>query len=331
MADGAPPGETAAIESVCNGTHRTEGYTDSKGRFSFRLGEGNNGVAQDASAGTGFGIPGASSSGAAGGGVNAGGRRPDGCELRARLPGYESETITLAGRLSEQSDVGVIFLHRLGPVDGVTVSLTSLAAPKDAQKALQKGREALAKGKREDARKSLEKATRIYPKYAVAWFELGKLEIVQRDGPAARVSFEAAIRADARFLPPYMALAVIQGTAKEWPQLEETTALAIALDPYGSPRMNFYNAVAKYSQHDLDGAEKSARETERLDRNRDIVGAWELLGSILAARRDFAGAAEQYRTYLALMPYASNATEIRAQLDRLERLSARASAQTSAK
>jgi hypothetical protein len=54
---------------------------------------------------------------------------------------------------------------------------------------------------------------------------------------------------------------------------------------------------------------------------------WGLLGSILAMRRDFAGAAEQYRTYLALAPQASNAAEIRAQLDRMERLSSRESAQ----
>jgi tetratricopeptide (TPR) repeat protein len=220
----------------------------------------------------------------------------------------------------------VIFLHRLGPAEGLMVSVTSLAAPKDAQKALREGREALAKGKRDEALKSLEKATSLYPKYAVAWFESGELQLVQGDPLAARASFEAAIRAEARFLPPYVALAVLQAAAQEWPQLEGTTARAIALDPYGAPRMYFYSALAKYSQHDLNGAEKDVREAERLDRKRDIVGAWELLGSILTARRDFAGAAEQFRTYLALAPQASNATEIRARLDHMERLSARISA-----
>jgi tetratricopeptide (TPR) repeat protein len=341
MVDGvAPPSDSVAIESVCNGIARTEAHTDNKGRFSFRVGEGD--TAQDASAapaGTSHLSP-LGTTGLSGG--NAGtspdrrlatnvGRRLEGCELRAKLAGYESETIKLTGRGPDASDIGVILLRRLGSAEPVLVSTTSLAAPKDAQKALRKGREDLAKGKQADARKSLEKAVRIYPKYAVAWLELGRLQLVQREAPAARASFEAAIGADAIFLPPYLALAVIEGAAQEWPRLQETTARAIALDPYGSPRMYFYNALAKYYQQDLEGAEKAAREAERLDKKRDIVGAWELLGSILAARRDFAGAAEQFRTYLALAPQASDATGIRARLDRMDELSASASGQADAK
>ena len=326
LVDGvAPPSGLVAIESGCDGAYRTEAYTDSQGRFSLNLGGRGQSVAQDASVGPGMTRVG--QSGPPSGNASTGERRLDGCELRARLPGYESETVRLAGRLSDQSDVGVIFLHRLGPGEGLTASITSLAAPKDAQKALQKGREALAKGNREDARKSLEKATRIYPGYAEAWFELGRLQAAQHDSPAARASFEAAIRADGKLLQPYVGLAVLQGASAEWPQVEETTARALALDPYSSPQIYFYNALAKYQRHDLEGAEKSAREAERLDKNRDISSSWELLGSILATRRDFAGAVEQYRTYLALEPQASNASDIQARLNRMERLSAAASAQ----
>jgi tetratricopeptide (TPR) repeat protein len=326
MEGGAPPGALVAIESACNVISRIEGYADSQGRFRLRLDDKND-SAQDASAWDGMARVSPSGLSIAQQSI---GRRLDGCELRAKLPGYESETVRLAGRISDESDLGVIILHRLGPAEGLRVSMTSLAAPKDAQKALQKGRQALAKGKREDARKSLEKATRLYPGYAEAWFELGSLQVVQNDPPFARASFEAAIRADPKFLLPYVGLAVLQGAAQEWPQVEETTARALALDPNGFPGMHFYNALAKYRQHDLAGAEKSVREAERLDKNRDIVSAWELLGVLLATRLDFAGAAEQYRTYLALAPGASNATDIRARLDRMEKLSA-AAAQDTAK
>src|SRR5579859_4765596 len=46
--DGTPPSEPVTIERVCNGNPRAEAYTDSKGRFSFQLGQ-TQGVMQDAS------------------------------------------------------------------------------------------------------------------------------------------------------------------------------------------------------------------------------------------------------------------------------------------
>src|SRR5262245_12072417 len=56
--DGTPPPTEVVIERVCNGNPRAEAYTDSKGRFSFQLGQ-NQGVLQDASmssaGGGGFG------------------------------------------------------------------------------------------------------------------------------------------------------------------------------------------------------------------------------------------------------------------------------------
>src|SRR5688572_19730542 len=37
--DGTPPPDSVVIERVCNGQPRAEAYTDSKGRFSFQLGQ----------------------------------------------------------------------------------------------------------------------------------------------------------------------------------------------------------------------------------------------------------------------------------------------------
>ena len=49
MYDGGAPPESVTIERVCStNSVRAEGYTDSKGRFSFNLGQ-NNGVFADAS------------------------------------------------------------------------------------------------------------------------------------------------------------------------------------------------------------------------------------------------------------------------------------------
>src|SRR5687767_4516902 len=48
LEDGTPPPESVTIEMVCNGQVRPQAYTDSKGRFSFQVGQTGN-VLMDAS------------------------------------------------------------------------------------------------------------------------------------------------------------------------------------------------------------------------------------------------------------------------------------------
>ncbi|MGH9675261.1 MAG: tetratricopeptide repeat protein, partial [Bryobacteraceae bacterium] len=180
MDDGTAPPETVVIERVCNGMPRPEAYTDSKGRFSFQLGQ-NQHMIPDASVSSqaDMGFP--DSSGRRTGGMpGMGNSRPIrerdliGCELRAALPGHRSESVNLSGRrVMDNPDVGTIILRRLGNVEGLTISATSLNAPKDARKAFEKGKEQSAKKKLDEAQKELEKAVSLYPKYAVAWYELG--------------------------------------------------------------------------------------------------------------------------------------------------------------
>src|SRR5262249_39735032 len=55
--DGTPPPDQVVIERVCNGQPRPEGYTDSKGRFSFQLGQ-NSAMMMDASTPSGDGLGG---------------------------------------------------------------------------------------------------------------------------------------------------------------------------------------------------------------------------------------------------------------------------------
>src|ERR1700730_637518 len=52
--DGTPPPDSVTIERVCNGNPRAQAYTDSKGRFSFQLGQ-TQGIMQDASVSSGDG------------------------------------------------------------------------------------------------------------------------------------------------------------------------------------------------------------------------------------------------------------------------------------
>jgi tetratricopeptide (TPR) repeat protein len=354
LEDGLPSAERVDIVITCNGQPYVAAQTDKAGLFSFRLGAQGNRSLQDASVGSAdgsFGRPAiaagppptsngstsmdpqqtAATDTATQPGApipslprNTGGERAFmRCDMQAQLPGYRSESSTLANRRPmDNPDLGTIVLHPLRRADGPLVTVTALAAPRDARKAFESGRQAL-KGKRpEDARKAFEKATRLYPRYAAAWCELGKLQIDARQLDDACRLFETSIHADPKFLDPYLQLAALQAVAQQWPQLAATTGAALHLDARDYPQAYYLNALANFNIGNADAAEKSAWEAERLDPRRLFPGSWQVLGRVLALRREFAEALAQMREYLRLAPHAPDAPSVRARMAEIEKLSA---------
>jgi tetratricopeptide (TPR) repeat protein len=332
--DGSAPAESVVIERVCSGQPHAEGYTDSKGYFSIQLGARNNGVLQDASEDNNGLFSGSSNSplgGGLGGATGASGSSaPRGlsqeqrlldCELRARLAGYRSQSISLANhRPMDPPDVGTILLHRIGATEGTTVSMASLAAPKDARKAYEKGLDALKKKKTEDARKSFEKAVELYPKYALALCELGRLQSADGNMVDARKLFDAAQTADPKYVGTYLEISLLDLKAQSWKELAEVTDKATQLDPFDYPQAFYYNAVANYYMKNFDAAEKSARQVEKLDTRHLLTKNSHLLGVLLAQRQDYTGAVVQFKNYLKLDPGAADADSVRSQLSQLEKL-----------
>jgi tetratricopeptide (TPR) repeat protein len=333
LEDGSAPSESVVIERVCSGQPHAEGYTDSKGYFAIQLGSRSNGVIQDASednTGVFSSSPASQIGGGLGGvsGMNGGSgtrmtqeQRLLDCELRARLAGYRSQSVSLANhRPMDPPDVGTILLHRLGANEGTTVSMASLAAPKDARKAYEKGLEALKKKKSEDARKDFEKAVEIYPKYSLALCEIGRMESAAGNMVDARKLFDAAVTADPKYVVPYIEIAVLDMRAQSWKELVEVTDKAMKLDPFDYPQVFYYNAVANYYLKNFDVAEQSARQVEKLDTRHQFTKNPHLLGVLLAQRQEYNGAIVQFRNYLKLEPSASDAETVRTQVSQLEKL-----------
>jgi lipoprotein NlpI len=326
--DGGPPPETAVIERVCNGVSRAEGYTDHKGYFSIDLGMDRE-VMQDASMSgkpfddTGMRLSGQTQTSTGMGGSAMSDQRYMNCDLRANLPGYRSQMVSLINhRAMDNPDVGTIFLHRLGNAEGRLISAISLAAPKEARRAFEKGSDLAKKQKLDDAMKNYQKAVDVYPKYSAAWFELGKLQAAKGQTDAAHQSFDAAVEADPKYLNPYLELSRLALGAKNWRELADVTGRAVKLDPFDYPQQFFFNSVANYYLQNMDAAEKSAREAEKLDAQHHYPQVSHLLGVILAQRQDYTAAADEMRTYLKFAPDAEDAATVRGQLDQLDKLSA---------
>jgi tetratricopeptide (TPR) repeat protein len=340
--DGTPPPISTVIVRVCGAQEHSEGFTDSSGYFGVNIqfgngpGTGSSQMAglEDASESGSYGMRGptmtSSTTTGNSGGVSQG---PSGmstdtrlmnCELRAKLAGYRSQSISLVDRRPmDNPDVGVILLHRLiGPEGGGTVSANLLSVPKEARKSFERGQEAAKKQKYGDALKDYAKAVELYPKFSMAWCEKGILEAGHGSDEDAHKSFEEAVRADPKYVTPYLQLSMLEMSAHNWQALADVTAEALKLDSFSYPMEHFFNAIANFNVGNLGAAELEARQTEKLDTRHDFPKASQLLGVILAQRHDYLGAADELRNYLKMAPNSPEAPEVRAQLEQVDKLTA---------
>ncbi len=329
--DGEPPAEPTQVELTCQGTTVEQVYTSSGGNFSFQINLGgsgpNNQLPIDASISSATSSP--LGGGMEGGGSNnsfgasLGSMRYDSvnlsaCELEAKLAGFRSDKILLGPRRALDSpDVGVIVLHRSARAETATISLKTLAAPKDAKKAYEKALKELDKKKvnLNKASKELEKAVKIYPEFAAAWQVLGEVRLELEDQPAARQAFEQAMAADSQYANPYIALASLEIDEGRWEEAARLSGLALERDSQ-LVRAHYYHALANSSLGRLNVAEESALQVQKSSSAKNYPLTHYILGWILSQKGDFHAAADEYRRLLEIAPSSQFGQRLQDQLSR---------------
>ncbi|HVO79608.1 MAG TPA: tetratricopeptide repeat protein [Terriglobales bacterium] len=323
--DGAPLTERAAIRTICKGQGRTETHTDSHGRFSFEFVTRTSALMEN-----GAGIEDADSP--LTNSTSARGTQRDwrDCQLQAELPGFTSEVVELSLRVSalDRNDVGRIVLHRLEHVQGTTISATSAAAPSAAKKAFEKGRDKEMKNRWDQAQQEFEKAVQIYPPYAVAWCELGRVQMHENDAAGAAHSFNQALAADPRYATPYQGLAQLAFRSRQWQEVVNLTDKLLALNPVDFPDAWFFNAVSSYFLQNFERSEKSARQGIRVDEEHTIPKLEYVLGMVLMEKHEYQEAAVHMRQYLRLVHNPADVGEAQKQLAEIARLSTTAGVPT---
>ncbi|MGC2662293.1 MAG: tetratricopeptide repeat protein [Bryobacteraceae bacterium] len=319
--DGAKPTNEIVMELVCNGNPRPQGHTDAKGHFSFQVGQNPEAIdTQDASVGT------------YGGGLGSNGMpnsslqsimKNGNCDLRARYPGYRSDTVELGMyRMLDSPNVGTIVLHRLTNVAGTTISATSGEAPKAALKDYDKGRKDVQNGKLDEAAKRFQEAVSIYPNYAVAWFALGDIQRVQGHPDAAAASFKSAIAADAKYVSPYDRLALLALQSGNWKDAESYSKQSIALNPVEVPTSYLYNAAAALHLNQGAEAEQSSLALMKIDTTHQFPDAEALLSHALLIEGKYPEAATHIRAYLLRYPNTKEAPVLKQALAKIDPASA---------
>ena len=302
--DGTPPSEPVTIKRVCTGSTYPEGYTDSKGRFSFQVGGDMSMLTTDASvAGSGIG-PGTMM----GGSYTREGIRQLGmgrydlgaCVLRAELTGYRSQDIQLGVySVMGKNDVGVIVVERLDGIVGDTVSVLTLQAPKAAQKAYQSGLREMRKSKPNltKAVNQFQKAVGQYPQFAAAWAAMGDAKVRLNDRQGAIDAFSESVKQDPNYMKPYEPMIEIATQMQNWTLLESLGTKYLELNP-NATNVRFVTAIAALNSGQHDKAEEMVMALRVGEGANRYPQGYQIMALIHEQRAEFEKAADQYRAFI---------------------------------
>jgi Tfp pilus assembly protein PilF len=242
----------------------------------------------------------------------------EGCQVQGVVPGFHSNTITITQRnLRDEPNLGTLQLYRASKEAPTTLSNTSSSAPPNAMKAFEKARTEMIEHNADAAEKDLKKAVQLYPGFAEAWLQLGKLQ-ESSDPQTARNSFTKAMTADPKFVLPYEQLAALAAQSGNWQEVLDNTNRVAELYPDGTPQTWYLNALAGYQLGKVDAAQASADKSLAIDPRHTVPNTEQLLAVILAGKGDYADALDHLRNSLKYIPAGPNAELLKQQIARLE-------------
>jgi tetratricopeptide (TPR) repeat protein len=157
-----------------------------------------------------------------------------------------------------------------------------------------------------------------FPDSAPVWSAIGFMLENQRKTPEARQAYQRAIEKNPHFIIAFVGLTQLEMNANDWVAAGKAAATGIQADTEGlASILRLYDAEIRQHLGDLDGAEASARQAIEMDLSHGLYRAEYILGSVLEAKHDNAGAVEHYNNYLRLAPTVSDAAEVRGRIERL--------------
>jgi Tfp pilus assembly protein PilF len=242
----------------------------------------------------------------------------EGCMVRASLAGFRSSTVTITSRnLRDDPNLATITLFPEGRGGGTELSTTTKQAPSNAMKAFEKAREEWLAQNPDGAERSLKKAVQLYPGFAQAWLQLGKIQEAS-DPKSAQDSFSKALAADPKFVLPYEQLAALAVQGQRWQEALDNTSQALQLDPMGTPQIWYYDALAKFQLGKTDEASVSASKSLAIDPRHSVLNTEQLLAVILARKADYVGAILHLNNCLAYLPAGPQADLVKQQIAQLQ-------------
>ncbi len=245
------------------------------------------------------------------------------CVLRAAFVGYESTVINISAfNWSTDPSLPPLVLRRreAGSSNDDLNIFYEDGIPLAARNAWNNAQKLVQKKNWPGAERELRTAVRLAPKFTRGWNALGYVCSNENKPAEARDAFQRVVELDPKSLDALLDVARESIAAKDWSNAENSAAALIKADTKQRyPEIYLHQATARCYLKDLDGAEASARTGIRLDVRRKVPRIEYVLGVILEAKGDYAGAREHLAQYLALDSKPADAAEIRARMENLGR------------
>lgn len=288
MQDGSPPPKQVGIQRICSdGQGSAPGpLTDKKGNWLWR--------------------------------IEVDPMRTRVCRLVVNMPGYTSNSIDISalnGFINTTQTLPPLILYPTAP-NPMSIVASENGVPGKSLGPWKAAIKAIDAGNYAEAVTQLQTAVASSPKFAQGWHTLAIVYSTTQKPKEAKDAWEHAIEADPKMLQAPVALARLCVRIKDWECTTKATDAALKLDTKKTyPEIYIHQAVARYAAKDLAGAQSAAEEAIKLDQVHKRSEY--ILGRILEAKGDIAGAKEHMTKYVQLDPNAADIELVKKHLDLL--------------
>jgi len=256
----------------------------------------------------------------------------EGCTVTASLTGFTSSSITLTNRnFRDAADIGTITLTREAGARSTALSTSSEGISPKALKLYEKARVDWQTQKPDNVEGDLQQAVEIDPRFAEAWYQLGRRQ-EEVHPEEARKDFEKAIAVDPQFIRPYEQIVVLDSQQAKWKDVLADAGQALKVDPHGTPQI-WYAYAEDILKACLSGAlpdsklkiaETSATNALHLDPQHSVPGTEQLLALILAQEKNYTAAIDHLKNCLTYVPKGEDSDLVKQQIAKMEQLQASA-------
>jgi tetratricopeptide (TPR) repeat protein len=250
------------------------------------------------------------------------------CHIRAHHDGYISTSVEVSGvdTIHTTLDLPPIKVHAAA-ADPYTLHFSDNNITGKAKADWQAAIKALDAQNISEVASHLDAVVVAAPKATQAWHSLGVVDERLGKLAEARAAYEHAISLEPKLLPSYVTLTRLCIKTQDWSCVAKTSEALIKQDPkHLYSEVYLHQAVALYELKDLAAAQASVEEEIRLDPQNQHPRAQYVLGRILEAKGDLAGAKEHMAAYLKLEPAPADIDQVRPHVENLGKPGAPATA-----